>query len=78
MNKHEPTEVVTVIAQGGDLDTQTSYCANCNQKIELPEYYDDDRGYFYAKNWSVVTYVDGKTEGVRVARYNSECLPVLV
>lgn len=77
MNLHEPTEVETDCGQGGELDTEHSICANCNQAIERPEYYDDDRGYFYAKHWSVVTYVDGATAGVRVARFDKECLPVL-
>lgn len=75
MNTHEPTEIEI---EGSGEVTLISVCANCNQKIERAEYYDDDRGYFLAKHWSVVTWHDSpSSDRVRYARFNSECLPVL-
>lgn len=76
MNRHEPTEIE--IHNNGEV-TYVSKCGNCNQDIELAEYYDEDRGRFLAKNWAVVTRgLPGRTEGVTYARFNTECLPVLV
>lgn len=75
MNTHEPTEVE--VETRGDM-TYVSTCANCNQRIERAEYFDDDRGYFLAKHWSVVTWHDSeRTPGMRYARFHDECLPVL-
>lgn len=75
MNTHEATEIE--VENNGEA-TYVSTCANCNQRIERAEYYDDDRGYFLAKNWSVVTWHDSETTaGVRYARHATECLPVL-
>ena len=75
MNTHEATEIE--VENNGEV-TYISTCANCNQRIELPEYFDEDRGHFTAKNWAVVTWHDSeKTAGVRYARFATECLPEL-
>lgn len=75
MNLHEPTEVD--VETNGEA-TYVSTCANCNQRIERAEYFDEDRGYYLAKHWSVVTWHDSeRTAGVRYARFATECLPEL-
>jgi hypothetical protein len=70
IKKHVPTEI-----EFDDHDNKHSVCADCGEIIWRMFYEGDDEHLpRYSKQWDIITWVDGRSANVRVARYNPACL----
>jgi hypothetical protein len=67
LNPHIPTKV------DYSDENPLSTCENCALSIEQFTWYDDDCGWRTDRNWHYTTWVDGRGEGVKVARFHYEC-----
>jgi hypothetical protein len=64
---HVPTKV------DFSKENPTSTCENCSLTIEQFTWYDDDCGWRTERQWHYATWVDGRSPGVKVARFHYEC-----